>query len=152
MKQFGLQPWSQIASGHIHKVAEEMLKRLVSGDWFSCQRLLLVLTLASTQREMDEERIFWIPVVEAFPEVRDVYLEMIPNPMDFRTIEDERVPSYQSITEFQDDLILVLGNCLDYNEPSSAFYKIASNLMDMLEETYRGVCDDMRVRFLRRTP
>ena len=39
--------------------------------------------------------------------------------MDFRTIEEERLLVYHSVAELQEDLILVFGNCINYNEQNS---------------------------------
>ena len=39
--------------------------------------------------------------------------------MDFRTIEEERLWHYRSISELQIDLVLVFSNCMDYNDDDS---------------------------------
>lgn len=74
---------------------------------------------------MDTDRIFWIPAVEAYPEIADSYNRIVAFPMDFRTIDLERLDAYESIAELQDDLILVFRNCMDFNEPETDFHNIA---------------------------
>lgn len=74
---------------------------------------------------MDELGTFSIPVTEAYPEIATTYKKRILHPMDFRTIEQVRLSSYKSITELQDDLILVFRNCMEYNEPGSPVYAAA---------------------------
>lgn len=77
------------------------------------------------QRNLDELDIFAIPVAEAYPDAADSYLERITHPMDFRTIEEERMLYYQSISELQNDLIQIFANCMEYNEPGSPLYDTA---------------------------
>lgn len=86
---------------------------------FSC-------TLQST---MDEGGNFAIPVIEAFPEITDDYLARVQNPLDFRTIQEERLQLYHSIHELQDDLILVFSNCMNYNVPDSDLYLVAQYVL-----------------------
>ena len=69
----------------------------------------------SPQRELDYLEFFSAPVVESFPEVADKYLRIVKEPMDFRTIEEERMPNYDSIAELQEDLILTFRNCCEFN-------------------------------------
>jgi hypothetical protein len=57
-----------------------------------------------------------------YPELNEVYLEQIVQPMDYRTIEEERLWYYQSITELQADLFLVFNNCMEFNDPESPLY------------------------------
>jgi hypothetical protein len=53
------------------------------------------------QKKLDEDGMFIIPVTEAFPDIAKSYLQVVSQPMDFRTIEEERVPQYASIQELQ---------------------------------------------------
>jgi hypothetical protein len=86
-------------------------------------------------REKDTEGFFEIPVWEAFPDVKkEVYMQVVPNPMCFRDIENEQMKTYKSIRELQDDLVLVFQNCLRFNEHSSIYAKLAQNMLDSLEE------------------
>lgn len=81
--------------------------------------------LSYFQRTLDEDAIFHIPVVEAYPELQKSYLQQIAQPMDFRTIEEERLWFYKSIAELQLDLILVFSNCMEYNDTDSPLYHTA---------------------------
>ena len=56
---------------------------------------------------------------EAYPEVAAEYRRAITRPMDFRTIEEERLPRYKSIREFQEDLVLTFTNCIEFNGADS---------------------------------
>ena len=73
----------------------------------------------------DSLRLFHNPVAEEYPDMADSYLARIPNPMDFRTIREERVPHYEEIAELQDDLILTFRNCCTYNGEDSDLYEYA---------------------------
>jgi Bromodomain len=74
---------------------------------------------------LDRENIFSIPVVEAYSDLEESYLAQISHPMDFRTIEEERLKVYKSITELQEDLVLVFRNCMEYNKPGSELFETA---------------------------
>lgn len=95
---------------------------------------------------MDDGGNFYVPVAEAFPEIADDYLAVITNPMNFRTIEEERLNVYQSISELQEDLTLIFGNCMMFNMQGSDLHGMALSLLESLEETFTNVCDDLEVR------
>jgi Bromodomain len=69
--------------------------------------------------------VFSSPVVEAFPEIADSYLEEIEEPMDFRTIEEERLPAYNSIRELQADLMLTFRNCMRFNRRGTEYWMLS---------------------------
>ena len=48
---------------------------------------------------LDELQIFKIPVVEAFPTEKVAYLRKIKKPMDFRTIEEDKLHVFEEISE-----------------------------------------------------
>jgi hypothetical protein len=75
----------------------------------------------SSQRALDEDNLFDIPVAEAYPSVADDYSKVVSNPMDFRTIEEERLQVYRSIAELQQDLILIFDNCIQFNGAASEY-------------------------------
>jgi len=77
------------------------------------------------QRDVDEEGVFAIPVAEAYADVAYEYRGVIEAPMDFRTIEEERIPAYLSIRELQQDLVLVFHNCITFNDSESPYYALA---------------------------
>ena len=45
----------------------------------------------------------------------------VETPMDFETIEGERLPHYTGITQLQEDLILTFRNCCVYNGETHEF-------------------------------
>lgn len=59
------------------------------------------------------------------PELAKEYLSIIEEPMDFRTIEEERLLRYTSIQELQQDLMLVFNNCMAYNEGENSIHSSA---------------------------
>lgn len=59
--------------------------------------------------------MFEEPVVEQYPDIAESYQSVIKEPMDFRTIEEERLPRYRSIQELQQDLMMVFNNCILFN-------------------------------------
>lgn len=83
----------------------------------------LVLTIL--QRDVDMNEVFATPVAEAFPEIADAYVETIEEPMDFRTIAEERLPAYESIQELQEDLLLTFRNCMMFNDNGSEFWLLS---------------------------
>ena len=63
--------------------------------------------------------------MELHPEISANYLDVVENPMDLRTIEEERIPEYQSIRELQQDLIQMFDNCVIFNGKRSSLSKYA---------------------------
>lgn len=45
--------------------------------------------------------------------------------MDFRTIEEERLPAYESIRGLQEDLILTFRNCMKFNRRGTEYWTLA---------------------------
>lgn len=66
-----------------------------------------------------------MPVTEAYPESAEEYLKTVDDPMDFRTIVEERIPCYECISELQEDLILVFRNCTTFNEVGTEYWSYA---------------------------
>jgi hypothetical protein len=99
-----LKPWPEIDMKKITQVGTTMLSRLST---------------------IDEDGTFALPVAEAFPGIADAYGELIDEPMDFRTIEEECLPMYRSIRELQNDLIKVFHNCIIFNGESNEFGQLA---------------------------
>ena len=77
------------------------------------------------QANLDSDGVFASPVIEQVPKLRDRYLSEIKNPMDFRTIKEDRVQTYQSIKELQADLVLVFRNCTIFNPKPSDWHSYA---------------------------
>jgi len=78
-----------------------------------CEAMLKVVA------DEDNDGVFHSPVLETYPDLAESYLSIVKEPMDLRTIGEERVHHYQSIRELQDDLVVMLKNCCDFNGPSS---------------------------------
>ena len=98
-------------------------------------------------RKLDSSReAFKIPVVEAFPAIKVAYRRVVKNPMDFRTIEEERLPIYESISQLQDDLILVFRNCVDFNGKDTEFGIYAIMLWEQLNHVFQNVCKTKGVK------
>jgi len=152
MESLNLSKWPEIPVPHISKVTLEVLKRLVraaAGIFLSRAEpplTVIFLFVCTLQKSMDEGGNFYVPVAEAFPNIGEAYLAMISNPMDFRTIEEERLNVYQSIRELQEDLILVFSNCMEFNVPRSDLHAIARSLLESIEDTFLGACDELDVR------
>jgi hypothetical protein len=120
-----LKDWPVIALKSITGVTLDILKRLVSCS-LPCSLLRvgqfsLICISISSQRVLDEDNLFGIPVVEAYPSVAYDYAKAISKPMDFRTIEEERIPVYRCIADLQQDLILIFGNCIQFNGAASDY-------------------------------
>ncbi len=99
-----LQPWPNIPLKKITGVSKAVLNHLSL---------------------LDVDELFAIPVIEKFPEVEKDYVAIVESPMDFRTIEEDRLPYYEHIQELQDDLILVFRNCATFNDTSTVFHSFA---------------------------
>jgi hypothetical protein len=63
----------------------------------------------------DCDEVFTIPVLESFPHLTASYLKLVEDPMDLRTIEEERIHLYMHIKDLQEDLKRMLENCWVFN-------------------------------------
>ena len=86
--------------------------------------------------------MFVAPVCEAFPEVADDYKAIVTEPMDLRTIEEERLPTYGRIDELQQDLILTLKNCCVFNGEGSDYYCYAVEIWHSLNDVFKEACEE----------
>jgi hypothetical protein len=124
-----LKNWPEIAIKSITTVTREVLKHLVSYSPLSPVATrspnLIYFFLMSSQSVLDEDNLFEIPVVESFPDVARDYSKVVSNPMDFRTIEEDRLLVYKNIVELQQDLILAFDNCIKFNGAQSEYSKFA---------------------------
>ena len=64
-------------------------------------------------------------MVELLPDLAEAYSRKISSPMDFRTIEEERLVRYRSIREFQKDLLLTFENCKLFNGEENEYGELA---------------------------
>ncbi len=93
-------------------------------------------------RELDAWNLFTAPVCEVFPEVADAYNDAVSNPMDLRTIEEERLPTYGLINELQEDLILTFKNCCVFNGEGSEYYGYAVEIWHSLNDVFKEACEE----------
>jgi hypothetical protein len=124
-----LQPWPNIPLKKITGVSKAVLNHLSL---------------------LDVDELFAIPVIEKFPEVEKDYVAIVESPMDFRTIEEDRLPYYEHIQELQDDLVLVFRNCATFNDTSTVFHSFAITMWEQLNDVFRNVCDEQGVKLPRR--
>lgn len=98
----------------------------------------------------DEDNIFKAPVAEVYPEVAATYLKTIEHPMDLRTIEEERIHLYESITRLQDDLILMFRNCCTFNAPGSDLWLYGKKIYERINQVFLDVCTELGIELPRR--
>lgn len=117
-----LEKWQPVSRRLLNRVGLAVLAKLaslvsimsVSMDCVQFSHHLFFLS-HSQQRELDTLELFSRPVCEAYPIIAEEYLSVVKTPMDFQTIEEERLPKYENITELQDDIMLTFRNCCVYN-------------------------------------
>ncbi|XP_032895661.1 bromodomain-containing protein 1 isoform X4 [Amblyraja radiata] len=89
---------------------------------------VMLRSILDQLQEKDTAHIFAQPV--SLKEVPD-YLDHITHPMDFSTmrkkIEDH---GYNNLDEFEDDVNLIIDNCMKYNAKDTIFYRAAVRLRD----------------------
>ena len=106
--RFARQRWEEPpppVEGNLHQVAENLLD-------------LLGL--------IDEEGFFAEPVTES---AAPGYIAAILRPMDLGTMRRRATGgSYLSVSDLQDDLVLVVANCLSYNAPDTIFSEAGVSL------------------------
>jgi Bromodomain len=121
--------WPEINLSDITKVTNDVLRRV-------------------TQR--DDQNAFSLPVLEAYPELLDDYTSLIKEPMDLRTIVEERMHTYTSIQQLQDDLILIYRNCCTFNGEGSFLAKYAMERWRELNGIFADSCKSLNVLLPRR--
>jgi len=100
--------------------------------------------------ELDENNIFARPVVDVHPEIKASYLTAIEEPMDFETIREERVYTYESVRELQQDLILCFQNCVEFNGGMNVFGHKAKFMHGQLNDIFRNACKESGILLPRR--
>jgi len=89
---------------------------------------------------LDKGNIFKEPVdLEETPD----YLTCISNPMDFSTMRTKvEGEEYTSIETFEEDFLLVVTNCLTYNEEDTKFWRAARRIkklgLAVIEDSKQG--------------
>ena len=123
-----LAKWPPVPRRKISQVGLAVLSKLVCflvskfPHFFDGESSLPLKYLDSLQRDLDNLNLFFRPVCEEFPNIQEEYLREVKNPMDFRTIENERLCSYGHISELQEDLILTFRNCCIYNVEKTEYH------------------------------
>lgn len=83
---------------------------------------------------VDEEGWFAVPVAE---DAAPGYIAAILRPMDLGTMRARAERrGYRSVTELQDDLLLILANCISYNSPDSVYTEAAISLAEQARGAY----------------
>jgi len=123
-----LPAWPLIESRHIYTVAFHILQEV---------------------EQLDDRESFKDPVTEQFPDIADEYLGSIADPMDIRTI-NERLESYEKISELQDDLILMLKNCCIYNGEKDDLWFYSVKIWKQLNDIFKKVCKQENILLPRR--
>ena len=79
-------------------------------------------------REKDTQNIFSEPVN---PNEAPDYYQCVPHPMDFSTMRKKIDNNeYVNMTRFEEDLNLIVTNCIGYNGKGNMFYRAAIKLRD----------------------
>mmetsp|Transcript_9680 Transcript_9680/g.26367 ORF Transcript_9680/g.26367 Transcript_9680/m.26367 type:complete len:160 (+) Transcript_9680:301-780(+) len=109
--------------------------------------LLFSMLFYAKQCALDRSDTFSAPVVETYPALATTYYKVIRDPMDFRTIREDRMDHYESIQELQQDLILVFSNCCKFNNgPATDIYEHAIKLWSEINHIFQVTCNKFRIR------
>ena len=124
-----LAKWPPASMRQISQVTVAVLSKLVCCPVWNLHSFLHARTfhqlLISSQRGLDHHNILSRPVCEEHPAITEDYLRKVKSPMDFHTIEDERLHTYGHIAELQEDLILTFCNCCVFNGKKTEYYPYA---------------------------
>ncbi|KAJ2827115.1 hypothetical protein IWW50_002048 [Coemansia erecta] len=98
---------------------------------------ILLPVLDELIQKRDPRGVFVRPVAEA--EAPD-YFEIVKQPMDFGTMR-ERVAAggYVSVDDFERDLLLVVANCMKYNQPNTYYFQLAARVKRHIERLVGAV-------------
>eukprot|EP01018_Ginkgo_biloba_P031539 Gb_16964 [translate_table: standard] len=86
-------------------------------------------------QEEDEYGVFSKPVdLEELPD----YLDVIRNPMDFGTIRNNlKRGVYANLEQFEDDILLVCSNAMQYNRPDTVYHKQGESMHALATKYFR---------------
>ncbi|CAN0428539.1 unnamed protein product, partial [Discosporangium mesarthrocarpum] len=120
--------------------ADELVRRVALERWEEPQSTSMMRDVAAEMLDrlgaLDINQFFAWPVDESDA---PGYGSLIAHPMDFHTMR-ERVRAgagagagggeacYRSAAELRDDLVLVFGNCMTFNNPETVYYEEAERL------------------------
>jgi len=119
-----LEDWPSIAPKHITKVTIEVLKAM---------------------RQLDDQGVFYTPVLEALPHLKKEYCRKVERPMDFGTIEEVEMHRYEDISELQHDLQLVFQNCVAFNGVKSDYAQYAIRIWEQINDVFENVCKRLKI-------
>jgi len=107
------------------KREERMLDQLITLHQTNPFYVLLCMT-HDNLIALDKTNIFSRPVkIEEAPD----YYQIIKNPMDFQTMREKiDSMSYENLQQFENDLNLIIKNCLTYNIKGDPFYNAGLKL------------------------
>ena len=77
------------------------------------------------QNDLDSRDFFKVPVLEQYPDIADAYLNVVDDPIDLRTIDEEFVCKYGAIEDLQKDLVRMFENSCRFNEAGSDVWEYA---------------------------
>lgn len=127
-----LEKWGPITKRKIFSIGTAVLSKLVRFNIGLFQLIAQFHTFVSNhcpfciaQRELDTLDLFSLPVLATHPSLAAAYKKKVKSPMDFQTIEKERLPFYTHIADLQDDLILTFRNCCEFNGEMTEYYNYA---------------------------
>ena len=106
--------------------------RLTKGQFDLCHIETISLLVLKLLNLLESDNIFKIQMIEQILQLKTKYLSDIDKPIDFLSIEDHRLSSYNDISELQDDLILVFKNCCMYTQVGSYYWEYSKNIWKSL--------------------
>ncbi|KAJ2575596.1 hypothetical protein GGH19_002865 [Coemansia sp. RSA 1807] len=92
---------------------------------------ILLPVLDELIQKRDPRGVLGRPVTEA--EAPD-YFEIVKQPMDFGTMRTTAATGgYLSVDDFERDLLLVVANCMTYNQPGTYYFQLAARVKRHIE-------------------
>ena len=100
--------------------------------WKECERILEMLKKA---KESWPFRQPVDPVALQCPN----YFKIIEKPMDLSTIQAQlKGGKYEKVTDFRDDVRLMVENCLRFNRPGENVYKLGQAILEIFERRWES--------------
>ncbi|KAJ2657645.1 hypothetical protein IW148_005064 [Coemansia sp. RSA 1199] len=98
---------------------------------------ILLPVLDELIQKRDPRGVLGRPVTEA--EAPD-YFEIVKQPMDFGTMRTTAATGgYLSVDDFERDLLLVVANCMTYNQPGTYYFQLAARVKRHIERLIADV-------------
>ncbi|KAL9244084.1 hypothetical protein vseg_017894 [Gypsophila vaccaria] len=100
---------------------------------------LLLLVLDKLQKK-DTRGVFAEPVD---PEELPDYHEVIEKPMDFGTVRSNLMNGrYKTLEQFEEDVYLISSNAMQYNPPSTVFFRQARSIQELAKKEFETLRHD----------